>query len=86
MLVESHTAQLLLLDYYCTRIEVSVMRWGRFFHDSIFFSKNVPGVLKRKQFFLEGVDFGGVGERHAPPPPPPARGVGKHKAFPVGNA
>ena len=59
VLVESHTAQLLceaekkMLDYYCTRIEVSVLRGGGgggSLHKVVLnlFSKNIPGVLKRK--------------------------------------
>ena len=55
-LVESHTAQL-LLGYYCTRMEVSVIWEGggggwlvgeSFFHYTFFAPKNVPGTLKRK--------------------------------------
>ena len=45
VLVESHTAQL-LLDYYYTRIKVSGEKFIILF-TTFFFEKNVPGVLKK---------------------------------------
>ena len=62
MLVESHTAQLLLDYYYCTSIEVSVLRGGggeqfiMFFTTIFFLSKNALGSCnaKRKQIWGGG--------------------------------
>ena len=65
------------ITYYCTRIEVSVLRAGRgrggevFFPYYIFFSKMFLGFV----FFWGGGDFGVFGVPHAPTRG--SRGVGK---------
>ena len=59
--------------FYCTRIEVSVLRAGRGRggggeRKQIFYFKNVPGVLKHMHtFFFPGGGGGGLGRPRPPP-------------------
>ena len=81
-MISHHIAEIYKLQALCSWITYSVnidsqtgpcvqRHWSwcpKFFSLQIFFSKNVPGVLKRKIFFYlgGGGDFGVFGAPHAP--------------------
>ena len=82
VLEEPDTAQL-LLDYYCMKIEVSVVRWGggggwwtktflSFFHYKFLFFEKCswgPKTPKNENNLLSFLEGEILGVRHAPPPP-----------------